>query len=487
MRLQNRDQLLSSGDINVRAAALDILEAGLEAADPYQNVRRLMKREGNILYVGDPVFEATDDPRGGVSTYDLSSFRKVIITGAGKGIQRAVLGIEETLGEYLTGGHVIAKYGDELILSKVGVTFAAHPVPDENCVKGSLEILKLTEDITEDDLVITVIGNGASSLMTLPLEGISLEEVSALTEEMQIHKGVPTNELNTVRNHLDQLKGGKLSRRFLPAKMIHICVTDISRSDINGKPFDYEVFLKQNMWLHNLCDGTTYEEAEGILKQYDVWDHCSGNVKNVFIRKDPLLDTVKYEEFIKTDFRVFGVMPGKLHFIPVMKKKAEELGYPAYVMGERIMIQATEAAGYAAAVCKNIQDAGQPFRPPVVLLSTGEMVVAVGENGGVGGRNQEFSLAMAREITGRTGIAAVSCDSDGTDGPGGLSLLDAPSCLAGGLVDGSTWEKAKAEGLDPDRALRSHATSEILWKIGCGLHVEQNISINDLTVIVIDA
>lgn len=486
MRIQNQQMLCSHGNKKGRETVLTILEAGLQAADPYNNMRELMRRDGNILTVGHSDFEAAGDPRAGEWKLNLKQFRNIIVVGAGKGIQRVAKAVEDVLGDALTGGHVIAKHGDDLILQRIGVTLAAHPTPDKCSVEGSLALLEWAKDVTEDDLVITMIGNGGSSLMTLPVEGVALDEIKELTHILQIEKGVPTWQLNAVRNHLDRLKGGRLSRAFAPAKMIHIAVTDITRSDVDGKPFDYHELLQQNMWLHNLCDGTTFAQAVEILRFYDVWDRCPPGVKEILSRADPAEETVKRDEFERFDCRVFGVMPGKRHFIPVMQAKAQELGYPAVVLAERVMAQSQEAAKFAAAICKSIVSTGQPFHAPVVLLSTGEMVVSVGKGGGVGGRNQEYTLAMAQELAGLRVVAA-SCDSDGTDGPGGLNIAGAPSCLAGGIVDGDTAAQAKQAGIDIAQALKHHDTAQALWRLDCGIAAEHNISINDLTVILIEA
>ena len=115
------------------------------------------------------------------------------------------------LGERLTAGHVIAKKGDDRLCKKIEVTEGGHPVPDEDCLKGSDRILQLAKETKQGDLVFTISGNGGSSLLTLPPHGISLDDVRKLTYTMQIERGAPTIDLNIVRNHIDLLKGGRLS------------------------------------------------------------------------------------------------------------------------------------------------------------------------------------------------------------------------------------------------------------------------------------
>ena len=191
MRILNADALTSHGNIPARKAILEILEAGLQAADPYQNVRRLICLEGDRLIVGNPDFEPAGSPRGGYEVFELSQVGRIFVFGAGKGIQVAAKAFEDVLGERLAGGHVIAKHGDDRILERIGVTFGADPVPDHGCVLGCQRILDLCRDLRPDDLVFTLAGNGVSALLTLPAPGISLEDIRRVTYLMQIERACP--------------------------------------------------------------------------------------------------------------------------------------------------------------------------------------------------------------------------------------------------------------------------------------------------------
>lgn len=483
MRIKNSKQLLAQGDQYGREIVLNVLEAGLSAADPYENTKKLLQLKENILYVGNEAFEAEDDPKTGIEKIDLNQFKNIWVVGAGKGVQRAALAIEEILGSRLTGGSVTAKYGDDLLLKRIKVTYGSHPIPDRGCMEGSLEICRTAEAVGENDLVFTIFANGGSSLLTLPEEGISLEDVQKITAMLQIEKGVSTVELNVIRNHIDQLKGGKISRLFRKAKQIHLIVTDANHHVIQGPRHNYFGLLKENVWLHNLPEGSTFGQAVEILKKYDAWERCPESIKTFLLKADPKKETVKYEEFIQWNFRVFGIMPDSEHFLPASKRKGEELGIPTVVLTQLLHAEASQCAKVISAIAKNIEEYGEPITAPVILLSSGEMLVSVQGKPGIGGRNQEFALACAKEISGSKGIVIASVDSDGTDGPGGLKLEGAPDCLGGGIVDGETMIIAREKGLDVDGSLAAHDTSKILWELNCGVEIEQNISLNDLTVI----
>jgi glycerate-2-kinase len=148
-----------------------------------------MRVEGNRLVVGAPEFEPDGDPNRGEEVFELDKVGRIFVIGAGKGIQHVARAIEEVLGDRLTGGHVIDKHGAGMILRRIGVTFGAHPVPDEGCVLGSQRILGLCSGLRESDLVFTIAANGVSSLLTLPVPGVPLEDVRRVTRLMQIERG----------------------------------------------------------------------------------------------------------------------------------------------------------------------------------------------------------------------------------------------------------------------------------------------------------
>ena len=224
-------------------------------------------------------------------------------------------------------------------------------------------------------------------------------------------------------------------------------------------------------------------EEGSKLKKWKVWDEVPESVRRHLETADPRYETVKKEEFEKMSFRIFGVLPHKTGMIATAKKKAEELGLQAVVLTERLQAEAREAAKVVAAIANSIERTGQPFEPPCVLISGGEMVVTVGNEKGIGGRNQEFVLSAALKIEGSKNIVVASADSDGTDGPG-TQLIGGkePFCLGGGIADGYTAERAEELGIDIEEELMRHNSSPVLQKLNDGIIIEQGISMNDLTV-----
>lgn len=478
MRITNASSLSSHGNVAGRMAMVEILEAGLQAADPYWNTRELVRLDGNRLVVGGSRFEPEGSPVTGEVVFDLSSIRRILVIGAGKGLQRVAKALEDVLRERLTGGHVVDKKGYPMTLERIEVTLGGHPVPDDACVRGCRRILQLTQDLSEDDLVFTCIGNGVSALLTLPVPGVTLEDVMATTRIMQIEHGAPTPDLNPIRNHLDMLKGGRIARRLQPAQVIHLIAIE---------PGSYHELMHDNFWLHTLPDGTTYDQAIDSLHKWGAWDEVPASVREFLCRKDPVMDSVKAEEYEGFHHRIFGVMPGPRQTakLPAAMRKAEELGFRPYLLGEEVSaIEASHAATYLAEIARTVERRGQPFEPPCALFTSGEMVVTVGKEGGMGGRNQEFALAAARRIAGSASIVMASVDTDGTDGPGTQFVQGGAAipCLAGGVVDGLTLAEAEAAGVDITEALRRHDATPALWRLRSGVLAEPGISLNDMTV-----
>jgi glycerate 2-kinase len=479
-RIQNAAALTSHGNVEGRKALVEILEAGLQAADPYYTTLDLLRIEGNRLIAGGKDFEPVGDPQSGEQVIDLSEIDRIYCFGAGKGIQRIAKAIEEVLGDRLTGGHVIAKHGDPIILERIGVTLGAHPVPDEGCVRGCQRIVEMTRGLTERDLVFTMCTNGVSALLTLPAPGVSLEDVRRTTFMMQIERGVPTGDLNPIRNHLDVIKGGRLSRYIQPARAIHI---------VGWDPHTYEQLTRQNVWLHSLPEGSTFETAVRNLKKWDAWDDAPASVRAHLVRADPAHETVKAEEFERARFRIFGVLPECRGRVQAASKKAAELGFEPKVLYNSVAMkaEASQVGMIIATIAAEVATRQHPFVPPVALIGGTEMVVTVGKQAGMGGRNQECALSAAMQIAGYARIVIGSVDTDGTDGPGKQFVdgyEDVP-VLNGAIVDGTTVPRAQELGLDVFGELKRHNTSPVLFKLDDGLVASPSVSMNDITVALI--
>ena len=369
------------------------------------------------------------------------------------------------LGDRLTGGHVIAKHGEDLILERVGVTFGAHPVPDEGCVEGCRRIIELTEDLRPDDLVITMIGNGIGSLLTYPVEGVSLDDMQRTVHLFQIERGGPTIDLIPIRNHLDQIKGGQFSRYLQPARAIHMLAfhTASVRSDHDTPRY---------RWLHTLPDETTNDDAIAALKKWDCWDEAPASVRDVSAAtRTRRGTTLTIDEFEAMDSRIFCLFPKELAVVNTAAAKAREMGLRTHVLFNNytMMAEAAQVGKVVANLALHSEIDGEPFEPPCCLVGGGELLVTVGKDGGMGGRNQEYAVSAARRDRGLPPHHH-GCGGLGRHRRAGPSVRGGPRRRAGagrrhrGRADGCA-APAKS-GVDLRDALKRHDTSPALYALG---------------------
>ena len=485
MRIQNKSALTNHGNTEGRRVVAELLDMGLDALDPYFRVKEFVRVENNKIILDNRGFEMKGDPHAGPAVYDLADYDRVYVIGAAKGIQRAALAMEEVLGEILTGGHVIAKHGEGIICKKIEVTLAGHPVPDECCVEGCRKIEALAKDITARDLVFTISGSGCGSLMTYPAGDITIEEISAFTHMMQIEKGVPTSDLNPIRTHIDRFKGGRLARLFKPATLVHMTTADPAKMGTPVTRMSYFEMLEKNTFFPPLSAGSTYQDCIDILHKWDAWEQTPKSIRDHLLAGTAETENMGVAEFESLGDRFFGLIFKDTTVYPAVRRRAAELGYRCVMLSEYQCAEAREAGSTDAAMALCAERMGEPFTPPIVLMSSGENVVTVGAQSGVGGRNQEYCMSAAITIAGSKRIVIGAVDTDGTDGPGGFRYAGAPECLAGAIIDGETAAEARAAGVDFWSALKTHGTSEPLWKLNCGVSAEANVSALDLRIILI--
>lgn len=485
MRIKNKQTLISHGNTKGRQVVAELLDAGLDSLDPYFRVKKFIKVEDNKIILNNVGYEMKEDPHTGPLIFDLKDYDRVFLIGAAKGVQRAALAFEEALGDVLTAGHVIGKHGEEIICKKIGVTLAGHPVPDEFCVEGCKKIETLISEVTERDLIFTVFGSGCGSLFTYPAGNISIRDISDFTYMMQIEKGVPTSDLNQIRTHIDRFKGGRITRLMSRATLVHTVTADPSKMSTPVLRVPYFEMLKNNTFFPTVATASTYQDCIDIINKWDAWDRTPESIKAHLLAGNQENENMTIEEYESYGCRFFGLIFKDSTVYPAVREKAAELGVKCVMLSEYMEAEAREAGfvdGNMALCCERL---GEPFKGPVVLMSSGENVVTVGNQTEVGGRNQEYCLAAAMKIAGSEKIVIGAVDTDGTDGPGGFQYPGAPKCLSGAIVDGYTMAEAKEKNIDLWNGLKTHGTSEPLFRLDCGVEAEIGVSALDLRIIFI--
>ncbi|MCL2538937.1 MAG: DUF4147 domain-containing protein [Oscillospiraceae bacterium] len=493
MRIKNMDKLIHHGNQRGRAYVAQILEEGMQAADPYYNTLDLLDIRDGKLYIGNEAFEMEGAPFNKCDVYNREDLDRIFIYGAGKGALSVAKALEDKLGDWLTGGYVIAKHGDEIITKSVQVKLAAHPVPDRHCMDGCVEMERMIRQsrLTERDLVITIVGNGISALMTYPIEGLDIDDVKEVTRFLQIECGADTGAVNTVRNCIDRLKAGRISRMLQPAKLVHLFAIDVNNMGLGGVGyFDgwrASAINSVSSFLHTLPSGVSPKRALEVLKRYNAIERLPKVA--ACLERLPEEQVMSVEEFEEMDVRVYGVMPEHRSMPQRVEDICRKLGFTPYVFLRQTTIEASAMGKVMARLANSVVQGEAVYKAPCVLINYGEMIVTVNRGMGVGGRNQEFALSGAMLIDGSERIVMGAVDTDGTDGPGGNFDDEAYICgvknLAGGLVDGYTMKEAAAAGVDVLLALHNHDTSRALWQVDSGIHASQCISINDIALTLI--
>jgi len=416
---------MSSRDLaQMRKDALDIFRAGVQAVEPAAAVKRYCRREGKLLLVHQNV-------------YDLTEFERIYVIGAGKAGAPMARAVEETLGERITDGFINVKYGHLTKLSRVKVTEAGHPVPDEAGLQGARAILDLASRAEKGDMVICLISGGGSALLPLPAEGLSLQDKQDTTKVL-LACGATIHEINAVRKHISRVKGGDLARAAYPATLISLMLSDVVGDDLDVIASGPTV-----------PDSSSFQDCMNIFDKYGIRDKVPETVLN-HIRKGiegKVPETPKPADpvFTRTQSAIVG---SNLACVVAAEKKARSLGYHTLVLSTMIEGETREVARAHAGIAKEILKSGHPLSPPACVLSGGETTVTI-TGRGLGGRNQEFVLAAAMGLSavpgqaglnGREGIVVLSAGTDGTDGP-----TDA----AGAVADSRTIQRAEALGLNP--------------------------------------
>lgn len=378
--------------------------------------------------------------------------KNIYVVAVGKAAWSMAKSASECLGDQICEGVVLTKYehsqGD---IKDFKICEAGHPVPDENGVAGTLEILNLVERLSEDDELLFLLSGGGSALLESPVNGLSLSDIQEVTKQL-LSSGADIEEMNVVRKHLSSVKGGRL------AEKCKATIYAIILSDVIGNSLDSIASGPVS------ADKSTSQQALQIIDKYKL--NVSERVKKAIEAETPKdIQNVRCEIIGSVDL-----------LCEKATNVSKKLGYEPYIITTHLNCEAKEAGRMLASIVKSVKSGTSCFKPPCALIFGGETVVSLSGNG-VGGRNQELALSAAREINGIENVVIFSVGSDGTDGP-----TDA----AGGIVNGSTVKKLIENGINIDGSLFNHDSYNAL-KFCEGLVITgpTGTNVNDITVALI--
>ncbi|CAL60559.1 putative hydroxypyruvate reductase [Herminiimonas arsenicoxydans] len=322
---------------------------------------------------------------------------RTLVIGAGKGAAAMAKVVEDTWPGKVEG-LIVTRYGHGADCKQIEVVEAAHPVPDEAGRQAAGRMLELVKGLTEDDLVLCLITGGGSALLSLPGEGISLEQKQALNKAL-LKSGATISEMNCVRKHLSAIKGGRLGLACAPARVVTLLISDVPGDDpgvIASGP--------------TLPDPTTCAESLAILKKYkiEIPDNILKHLESGAGETPKPGDA----RFARNEHHVIATAQ---HALEAAAEKARAAGITPYILSNDLEGESRDVGLVHAALAKQVAKYGQPFAKPCVILSGGETTVTV-RGKGRGGRNAEFLLSLAVALNGAPDIYALACDTDGIDG-----------------------------------------------------------------------
>src|SRR5437867_1677300 len=382
----------------------------------------------------------------GAFSFKLSEFRRVLVIGGGKAAAGMALEIERILDGWITGGSVnIPAYTKPWPKSmKINFNPASHPVPSGNGVRGVKNILRLVGQPSEDDLVICLISGGGSALMPLPSTGLQLSDKQKTTS-LLLKSGAKIAEINAVRKHISDFKGGRLAEKLHPATVLSLIISDV----VGDK-------LESIASGPTVPDDTTYADACAILQEHGLWRTVPGSVRRRIQkgREGKVPETPKKSSRIFK--RVHNVLVGtNEESCQAAAEALEKKGYHSLILSTRLQGEAREVGKVLASICADIHENQHPVAPRAALVAGGETTVAV-HGKGRGGRNQELVLSAALSIRGNPAMLVSSIATDGVDGP-----TDA----AGAVADGNTVERSLRILMDPESYLRENNSYRIFERL----------------------
>ena len=385
---------------------------------------------------------------------------RLIVIGAGKASAAMARAVED----HWTGplsGLVVTRYGYGVPCKRIEIVEASHPVPDAAGLRAAERLLELVQGLTKDDLVLCLISGGGSSLLPLPLPGLTLADKQAVSRAL-LASGATIREMNCVRRHLSAIKGGRMAAACYPARLLTLAISDVPGDD----PIDIASGP-------TVADPTTCDEALAIIRRYQIELPAavlavlqSGQGESVK-PGDPLL--------ARAELRMIATPQMALE---AAAKLAQEAGMPVHILGDALEGEARDVGKVLAGMALQVAQRNQPFTAPCVLLSGGETTVTV-RGQGRGGRNVECLLSMAIALGGHPHVHALAGDTDGVDGQ---------EEIAGALIAPDTLARAWSLGLPPKDRLANNDGHGFFEALGDSVVTGPTLTnVNDFRAIYIGA
>jgi glycerate 2-kinase len=315
---------------------------------------------------------------------------------------------------------------------RIEIVEAAHPVPDAAGLTAAKRILAMAHGLTKDDLVLCLISGGGSSVLTYPVEGLTLEDKQRINKDL-LNSGASISEMNCVRKHLSRIKGGRLAAACAPAKVVTLTISDVPGDDpsiIASGP--------------TVPDATSCAQAIAILQRYAI--EVPGAIMSLL--EQGALETPKPGDPLFKGHEVHLIATPQ-QSLEAAAAAARAAGLAAHILSDEMEGESREVGKVHAALARAVANKGEPFARPCVILSGGETTVTIkkqapGTPRGRGGRAGEFCMGLVQALQAQANVWALAADTDGIDG-----VED----NAGAFVSPDTLDRALAQGMKIDAYL----------------------------------
>ncbi|SCN47459.1 D-glycerate 2-kinase [methanotrophic endosymbiont of Bathymodiolus azoricus (Menez Gwen)] len=414
---------------DLRQDALAIFQAGIQAADPYSAVKRCLQSDGEQLDIALDL-----DNRAKRS----GNWQKIYVIAFGKAACSMAKAAQEIIPAQLLAQPILAitNYENVTELANIEILGANHPLPDQTGFVAAQRIAKIAQQAQQGELVLALVSGGGSALIPFPADGISLNEKIATTD-LLLASGATINEINCVRKHLSQIKGGGLAKFTAPADLHALILSDVlgdKLSDIASGP--------------TIADDTTFNDAIQVFKDKNIWHKITQNVQTHLENgaQGIISETAKTGDaiFNNTGHTLCGSNTISLQATSQM---AQNLAYDLHLYSDQLSGEAKHIAEDLVIYAQALLSSG--INKPNAILAGGETTVTI-TGTGLGGRNQEMALAFAIAAEKHQLNANWVFLSGGTDG------RDGPTDAAGGIVDQQTIARMRNATIEPKQYLANN-------------------------------
>jgi len=461
LKLQNKSKILKSNYSDSLGLTLDAIEVGLSSVNPVSLMKSSVKIEGNNLSIFDY--------NGKKTRFDIGLFRSIYLVGAGKATASMVDAFISILNNRkIKEGCITVPYGIKMKSNLCSVTNAAHPIPDSNGVLGTIKILNMLEKVKKNDLLLMFLSGGASALMPLPLDIIGLDEKQNITIKL-LSSGATIDEMNTVRKHLSQIKGGRLAsiinKKF---PVITLILSDVvqDKIDVIGSG-------------PTVPDLTTFKDTKKILLKYKLWKNerlvskkLRGLISDGMLGK--IRDTPKPGNPIFTN--IYNVIIGNNNIAcKNIKLFLEKSGVKTMYLGSAFTGKSRILGDFLFKLVNDFPSISTPY----AFVFGGETTVDL-ENKirGIGGRNQEAVLSAAAHFENLDEGMDFTIACIGTDG------IDGNSKAAGAIVNPKLLVNIKQKKLKISNYLKNHDSNTLFNKVNGALYTKiTGTNVNDISIV----